>query len=101
MHPDIKNAGTNRQKAVAAAVRRFPHFELPVRRLIETDENFREICEELAEAELALSATASVAAPLREVRRAEWQGLVDRLALEVEGAIRSDASARGRARPSE
>lgn len=90
----MKDARIDRRECFSAAIRRFPHFELPIIRLIETDEVFREICEELAEAELALSATDKVPAPLREVRRAEWQELVDRLVGEVAAAIRADASAR-------
>ena len=89
----MKSVGPNK-KAALTAIRRFPHFELPIRRLLETDETFREICEELAEAEFALSAAESAPASLRDARRAEWQELVDRLAGEVEAAIRSDVAAR-------
>lgn len=90
----MKSARTSKQEAFSAAIRRFPDFELPIRRLIETDETFREICEELAEAECALSAVDSAPAPLREARRAEWHELVDRLISEVEAAIRSDIAGR-------
>jgi hypothetical protein len=90
----MKSVGPNK-KAALTAIRRFPHFELPIRRLIEADETFREICEELAEAEIALGTVTSMPASLREARQAEWQDLVDRLAGEVEAAIRSDASGRG------
>ena len=91
----MKSAPANKREAFSAAIRRFPHFELPIRRLIEADETFREICEELAEAEGALLAADGAPAPLREARQAEWQELVDRLVGEVEAAIRRDASARG------
>lgn len=91
----MTNEQANKHEAFAAAKRRFPDFELPIRRLIETDENFRDICEELAEAEYALSTVESAPAASRSARRAEWQELVDRLIGEVEAALRSDATARG------
>jgi hypothetical protein len=91
----MTNERTNKQQAFGAATRRFPLFELPIKRLIETDENFRDICEELAEAESALSAVDKLPAPLRETRRAEWQALVDRLVGEVEAAIGRPGSRTG------
>ena len=45
------------------------------------------MCEELAEAELALSKVDRVPSGLREARRAEWQELIDRLVAEVEAAL--------------
>ena len=86
----------SKQEALAAATRRFPRFALPIRRLIETDERFRDICEELADADLALAAVGSAPAALRAARQAEWQELIDRLVVELEAAIDADASARGR-----
>jgi hypothetical protein len=83
-----------KRESFAAAVRRFPDLELPIRRLFETSENFRDICEELAEAEFALSAAETAAADSKEDRAAEWRELVERLVGEVELAIRADASAR-------
>jgi hypothetical protein len=84
-----------KQQAFAAASRRFPGFELPIRRLIENDETFLEICDGLAEAELALSRVANDApSPVRSARRSEWEDLVDRLIEEVGAALRSDTPAR-------
>lgn len=71
-----------------AVVRRFPHAELAIRRLIIHNETFREMCEELAEAETVLS-TVSGATPEIEVRKREWQELVDRLASEVAASLRT------------
>ena len=99
MMPDVKSDGAGAAEAVASAVRRFPRFELTVRRMMKADEAFREICEELAEAESALLATESLPAPLREVRREEWDALVHRLAVEVWEAIRRDALSRGISMP--
>ena len=93
----MANERTRKQQASAAATRRFPSLELPIRRLIETDETFLEICEGLAEAEVALSRVDDAPAPLRSARRSEWQDLVDRLVGEVAAALRSDASGRRQA----
>jgi hypothetical protein len=86
-----------RRKAASAAVRRFPQFELAIHRLMERDESFRDMCEELAEAESALARVDMVPLALREARRAEWQELVDRLVGEVGAAVlNTDAAARSR-----
>jgi hypothetical protein len=83
-----------------AAVRRYPQFELAIRRLIEIDESFRDICEELGDAELALAHVGNLPVAVREARRAEWQELVDRLVGEVGAAILDwDAFARSRVIP--
>jgi hypothetical protein len=73
----------SRQTALLAALRRHPQCELAIRRLIETDEPFRDICEELAEAEQALSKVDYLPDVSLEARRAEWQEIVDRLAGEL------------------
>jgi hypothetical protein len=90
----MTNGLISKQEAFSAAIRRFPRFELPIRRLIETDGTFREICEELAEADLALSTVDNAPTQLRETRRTEWQELIDCLVGEVAAAIRSDAHVR-------
>jgi hypothetical protein len=82
------------RESFAAAARRFPDLELPIRRLFDTSENFRDICAELAEAEIALSTAEHSATASKEDRAAEWRELVDRLVGEVELAIRADVSAR-------
>nr|WP_149802659.1 hypothetical protein [Mesorhizobium sp. NFR06] len=81
----------DRQRAISAAVRRFPQFELAIHRLMDRSESFRDICEELADAEFALSKVDEVAPALRGARRAEWQELVDRLVGEVETVLNTDA----------
>lgn len=45
------------------------------------------MCEELAEAEAALSRVDGATTVLREARKAEWQDLVDRLVGEVGAAL--------------
>lgn len=80
-------SGSNKREAFSAALRRFPQFELAIRRLMARSEAFCDMCEELAEAELALSRVDGVSSGLREARRAEWQELVDRLVAEVGTAL--------------
>jgi hypothetical protein len=79
----MESGRKSRQTAFLAAIRRYPECELAIRRLIETDEPFRDICEELADAERALSKVADLPVLSREARRAEWQEIVDRLAGEL------------------
>lgn len=72
-----------RRAALRAAIRRYPECELAIRRLTETDENFRDICEEFVSAEEALLKVSDLPDPSRQIRRAEWQDTVDRLAREM------------------
>jgi hypothetical protein len=83
----MERGPADRQRAASAAVRRFPQSELAIHRLMDRCEAFREMCEELAEAERALSTVDLVPPALREARRAEWQQLVDRLVAEVGAAL--------------
>jgi len=84
---------TSKQRAFLAATRHLPHFELSIRRLIEIDDTFREICEELSDAEAALSECAGASVSLRATRQAEWQDLVDRLVREIDMVVRRNISA--------
>lgn len=84
-----ESAPTGKREAYSAALRRFPRSELAIRRLMVRSEAFRDMCEELAEAEAALSKVDQVPPVLREARRAEWPGLVDRLVGEVGAALRT------------
>jgi hypothetical protein len=84
---------TNRERSAKergylAAVRRFPQAELAIRRLMLNSETFCDICEELAEAEMALSIVPHTLTELSEARRSEFQELVDRLVAEVNGALK-------------
>ena len=88
-----------RQRAISAAVRRFPRFELAIHRLMDRSESFRDMCEELAEAELALSRVDQFPPAVREARRAEWQELVDRLVGEVGDVLVTDAARNSRGNP--
>ncbi|QKC83447.1 hypothetical protein EB232_19145 [Mesorhizobium sp. NZP2077] len=90
MTKEDRSAG--RTRAISAAVRRFPRFELAIHRLMDRSESFRDMCEELADAEFALSRVDEVRLELREPRRVEWQELVDRLAGEVEAVLNTDTA---------
>jgi hypothetical protein len=85
----MESGQKGKRAGLSAAIRRYPLFELAIRRLIDADEGFRDICEELADAEVALSKVDDLPAALREARRTEWQELVDRLAGELKSAVES------------
>lgn len=89
----------DKREAFSAALRRFPQSELAIRRLMERSEAFRDMCEELAEAEAALSKVDGIPSALREARKAEWQDLVNRLVGEVATALQDkDVVVKPRAR---
>jgi len=99
MTPGEKDSSFRAEKAVMSAIRHFPRFELTIRRMIKTNNAFQEVCEELAEAECALSRADSLPAPLRDLRREEWEEMVNRLVGEVWEEIRRDAVSRGISMP--
>jgi hypothetical protein len=77
--------GTDR--AMLAALKRFPQSELAIHRLMNSSETFREICDELAEAELAMSKVPRTPPELCKARTLEWQEVVDRLVTEASVAL--------------
>lgn len=83
-----RDQGANHDRAFVAAARRFPQAEFTIRRLLRSSEAFREICEELAEAEAALARVPESLAALHEARQREWQELVDELVSELEKTLR-------------
>lgn len=85
-----------REQAYSAAVRRFPHAEFAIRKLMTRSEAFRDICEELLEAEIALSNVPDTPLELHEARRAEWEEFVDRLIAEVGAALREAEASQNR-----
>jgi hypothetical protein len=58
--------------------------------MMEADQSFRDMCEELVEAETALSRVEQLPEPKRAARKAEWQDLVARLTREIEVALREN-----------
>jgi hypothetical protein len=71
-----------------AALRRFPDEARLIEELAARSENFRDMCDELAEVERALLATKDVRPEIREERIAEWTGWVDRLTAEIAAELR-------------
>ncbi len=71
-----------------AVVERFPQSELATRRLLIQSEPFREMCEELAEAETILSKFSETTHEHDGARKEEWQAVVDRLVAEVAASLR-------------
>jgi hypothetical protein len=62
--------------------------------LFEADEAFREMCEELTDADQALAACANMPALLRETRQAEWRELIARQVKDIEIAIQGAVPAK-------
>ena len=78
----------SREPVVRTVVRRFPFAEFAIRKHMNRSEAFCDMCEELAEAELALRKVSELPPEIREARRIEWQELVDRLVAEIAAALR-------------
>ena len=73
-----------------AAIRRFPERRTAIETMIVRDEEFRLLCEDLAEAEAALAEWRKSEAQCRDQRLAEYDALVVGLAAEMKEAL--DAS---------
>ena len=71
------------ENAFAAVVDYFPHRELAIRRLLQRDDAFREMCEELSEARAALAKYGQPYDEAFDTKRAEWHDLIGRLVSEV------------------
>ena len=83
-----KSEPFGRERGYVTAARRFPQAELAIRRLMMSSETFRDICEELAEAETALSNVPQAPSELSKARRREFQDLIDRLVAEAGTALK-------------
>jgi hypothetical protein len=84
---ETEHGRAHRRRLAAAIARRFPQFEFAVHELMDRNESFRDICEELLEAETALSSVGKEPTDLRETRRAEWQELIDRSLAELDDEL--------------
>ena len=82
--------GTAQGRAFCAAQLRFPRAEFAIRRLLRLSEAFRDMCEELADADAALADASSKPGTLREARKLEWQELIDRLVAEIAATLRDN-----------
>ncbi|MDW5317342.1 hypothetical protein [Rhizobium sp. PL01] len=74
-------------EGLAAVLRRFPTHAAQMRTLIERNENFRTMCDDLACVEQALLAVEQMPSDIRDDRRREFTELVDGLAVEIERAL--------------
>jgi hypothetical protein len=72
-----------------SALRRFPSKARTIEELTRQSENFRDMCEELAEAEAALLAAKNAPAGVRDERMAESTGWIERLSAEIAAALDS------------
>ena len=70
-----------------AARRRFPSSLGQIEILIGQNEDFRELCNDLAAAEAALSAVNDLAPALRDGRLAECNDWIESLSIEIEDAL--------------
>jgi hypothetical protein len=75
------------QDGVLAAIRRFPTRRSAIEALVIRNENFRDMCEELAIAESALSTIDQLDERVRNERRLEWLGCIRRLLKEMEDEL--------------
>jgi hypothetical protein len=73
--------------AVQAVIARFPDRGHAIEELAGTDEGFRTLCEDLAEADVALTRWEHSSSPAKEARCAEYRDLVRDLAVEVEAEL--------------
>ena len=70
-----------------AAIRLFPGYSAAISARISRDEEFRLLCDDLADAETAFLTWEKSAAPHHDARTAEYRALFDALAAEVKAAI--------------
>jgi hypothetical protein len=82
------NMSSAKQECVLAAIRHFPGKAADIEALARKSEKFRDICDELAAAEEALSAVDRLDEALRGERRLEWLGFIRRALEEIEGELR-------------
>lgn len=75
------------EQGLEAASRRFPLLSLKIRSRALTDETFRGICADLAAAEAALASVDRLPTHLREERRAEFEDMIESLALEIKQSL--------------
>lgn len=71
-----------------AVLRRFPAHRRTIEELIARDDDFRDMCEELAEAEMALQAATALPPALCMARQAEWTVAIGRLEAEIARALK-------------
>ena len=68
-------------------LQRFPTERRAIEQLATQSEDFCDMCEELADAELGLRAARMLPSDIRGERTAEWTGLINRLLGEIAKAL--------------
>jgi hypothetical protein len=68
-------------------IRWFPSQRQAIEERAALDESFRSICEDLADAEVALQKIENSASPKRDQRCSEYRELIDSLAKEIAGVL--------------
>jgi uncharacterized membrane protein YidH (DUF202 family) len=76
---------------VLAAVRRFPEWKRTIIALVAWDDDFRQLCADLADAEAALNTWEGSSSPARERRCAEYRILINDLVIEIGGVLKKRA----------
>jgi hypothetical protein len=74
-----------------AAVRRFPEWKRTIIALVAWDDEFRQLCVDLADAEAALRAWEGSSSAARERRCAEYRILINDLVIEIGGVLKKRA----------
>jgi hypothetical protein len=74
-------------RAVMAAIARFPDRGHAIEDLARADEDFRSLCADLTDAEAVLKRWECSSAPVREARIAEYRDLVRDLTTELEAML--------------
>jgi uncharacterized protein YbcI len=78
---------TDKAQGLASALRRFPTHAAQIHTLIERNESFRGMCEDLACVERALLSVDELPEIIRAARRVEFVQMADSLAAEIERAL--------------
>jgi hypothetical protein len=97
---ETEHGQASKRRVASAIARRFPQFEFAVHELMDRNESFRDMSEELLEAEAALSGVDKEAPELREARRAEWRACIERSLSELEDELRKYNVTPASSRPS-
>ena len=98
--PMTSEMEAGRRASLQAAMRRFPSCSRIIERLAADDEGFRELCEELAEAEQACVRLQGSPSAQQSAWEAEWLELIERLTTQVAAALEAKVVSIDRVPPS-
>jgi len=74
-------------RGLVAALERFPALRRQIDNLFQFDEDFRALCEDLADVKTALNECRHLPFDIRDARQLEYEELIDSLAKEIEQAL--------------